>query len=69
MNSQVAALRVGGAVFGLMSVAQLTRVLVFPQVDVIVGGFPMPLWPSVLAALFLAGMSIWMWNVSYPVRK
>jgi len=69
MNSQITALRIGGTVFGLMGVAQLTRVLVFPHVEVIVGGYPMPLWPSVLAALFLGGMSIWMWKVSSPVNK
>jgi hypothetical protein len=65
MNAQVAALRTGGAVFGLMSVAQMTRELACPQLDVVVGRLPMPLWPSVLAAVFLAGMCIWMWKVSY----
>jgi len=65
MNSQVVALRVGGAVFGLMSIAQLTRELACPQVDLIVGSLPMPLWPSALAALFLAGMSVWLWKVSF----
>lgn len=69
MNAQVAALRIGGAVFGLMSIAQLTRELACPQVDVIVGSLPMPLWPSVLAAVFLAGMCIWMWKVSYPASR
>jgi len=68
MNAQVAALRFGGAVFGLMSVAQLTRELACPQVDVVVGSLPMPLWPSILAAVFLAGMCIWMLTASRPDR-
>jgi hypothetical protein len=68
MTAQVAALRVGGAVFGLMSVAQLTRELACPQLDVVVGRLQMPLWPSVLAAMFLAGMCIWMWKVSFPAK-
>jgi len=69
MNSQITALRIGGTVFGLMCMAQLTRVIFFPRMEVIVSGYPMPLWPSVLAALFLAGMSIWMWKVSFPEKK
>ena len=69
MNAQVAALRIGGAVFGLMSIAQLTRELACPQVDLGVGTLPMPLWPSVLAAVFLAGLCAWMWRVSYRARQ
>lgn len=68
MNRQVVALRVGGAVFGLMCLAQLTRVLLFPGVVVLVGGYRMPLWPSVLAAAFLGGLAFWMWRVSYSAH-
>ena len=69
MNAQVAALRTGGAVFGLMAIAQVTRELACPQLDVVVGRLPAPLWPSVLAAVFLAGMCLWMWKASYPARQ
>lgn len=65
MNAQIAALRVGGVVFGLMSIAQLTWELACPQADVVVGSLPMPVWPSALAAAFLAAMCIWMWKASY----
>jgi hypothetical protein len=69
MNALVAALRTGGTVFGLMAIAQLTRELACPQVDVIVGTLPMPLWPSVLAAVFLGGLCVWLWKVSFRVSQ
>ena len=58
MNSQVLGLRVASAVFGLMSIAELVRLVIRPEV--IVAGYRMPLWPSALAFLLLAGLSIWM---------
>jgi hypothetical protein len=65
MNAQVVALRVAAIVFGLMCVAQLTRVVVFPGVEVLVGGHRFPLWVNVIAAVVLAGLAFWMWRVSY----
>lgn len=58
MNSQVMGLRVAGVVFGLMSLAQLLRVIIQPVV--LVAGHMMPLWPSVLAFLILASLSFWL---------
>ena len=46
--------------FGLMAIAQWLRLLMRPEV--LVAGYPMPLWPSVLALVFLSGLSLWMWN-------
>jgi hypothetical protein len=62
MNSQTTGLRVASAVFGLMAVAQFLRLMVRPEV--VVAGTPMPLWPSVLALIFLTGLSIWMWKLA-----
>jgi hypothetical protein len=69
MDSPITALRVGGTVFGIMCVAQLVRLLVFPGLEVLVGGHRMPLWPSAVAAVFLAGMSFWMWKASYAAKR
>jgi hypothetical protein len=67
MNSQILGLRVAGALFGLMALAQLLRLLIRP--DVLVAGFKMPLWPSALAVVVLGGMSLWMWKLARtPVR-
>ena len=58
MNSQTKALRVAGVVFGLMSLAQLLRLIAQPVV--LVAGHLVPLWPSALAFLVLLSLSIWL---------
>ncbi len=58
MNSQIKGLRVAGVIFGLMSLAQLLRVIIRPEV--LVAGHLMPLWPSVLAFLVLISLSLWL---------
>ena len=62
MNSKILGLRVAGVVFGLMSLVQLGRLVIRPEV--IVAGHLMPLWPSVLAFLMLGGLSAWMGSLS-----
>ena len=67
MGSQAAGLRVASVVFGLMALAQLARLLIRP--DVLVAGYPVPLWPSALALVILGGLSLWMWKLaSTPTR-
>jgi O-antigen/teichoic acid export membrane protein len=63
MNSQIMGLRVAGVVFGLMSLAQLWRLIVQPAV--LVAGHVMPLWPSVLAFLLLASLCFWLLNMTH----
>jgi hypothetical protein len=62
MNSQIIGLRVAGTVFGLMSLAQLVRLVIRP--DVLVAGHTMLLWPSALAFVILGGLSLWMWKLA-----
>jgi hypothetical protein len=62
MNSQTTGLRVASVVFGLMALAQLVRLWIRP--DVLVAGYSMPLWPSVLALILLGGLSVWLWNLA-----
>jgi len=38
------------------------RVVIQPEV--LVAGHQMPLWPSVLALVIFAGLSIWLWKLS-----
>ena len=63
MNSQILGLRVASVIFGLMSIAQLVRLLVRPEV--LVAGHLMPLWPSVLGFVILGGLSFWMWSLAH----
>lgn len=67
MNSKILGLRVASAVFGLMSIAQLLRLLIRPEI--IVAGHWMPLWPTALAFLVLGGLSIWMWKLARSQTK
>jgi hypothetical protein len=62
MNFQVTGLRVASVVFGLMAIAQLGRLLIRPEI--IVAGYSMPLWPSVVAVVFLGGLSMWLWKLA-----
>jgi hypothetical protein len=62
MSSQVLGLRVASIIFGLMSLAQLFRLVIQPEV--LVAGHRMPLWPSVLALVILGGLSLWLWKLS-----
>lgn len=67
MTSQGAGLRVASVVFGLMAIAQLMRVVIRPEV--FVAGHPLPLWPSVLAFIFLGGLCLWMWKLARKPTK
>ncbi len=58
MNSQILGLRVAGIIFGLISLGQLLRLVIRPEV--LVAGHQLPLWPSALAFLILSSMSLWM---------
>ena len=67
MDSQILGLRVASIIFGLMSLAQLLRLVIQPEV--LVAGHQMPLWPSVLALVILGGLSIWLWKLSRTVPR
>ena len=67
MRSQIKGLRVACVVFGLMAIAQLLRVVIRPEV--LVAGYRMPLWPSVLAFICLSALSLWMWTLARPPAK
>jgi len=67
MNSQNLGLKVAGFVFGLLCLAQLARLVIRPEV--LVAGHPVPLWPSALAVVILAGLSLWMWKLSRAAAR
>ena len=67
MKSMVLGLRVASVVFGLISLAQLARLLIRPQV--MVAGHEIPLWPSALAFVILSGLSLWMWKLVNTPNK
>ena len=62
MDSPKVGLRVASVVFGLMCLAQMLRLIIRP--DVQVAGHDVPLWPSGLAMVVLAGLCVWMWSLA-----
>ena len=62
MNSQLRGLKVASIIFGLMCLAQLLRLVL--RLEILVAGHRLPLWPSGLAFLILAGLSLWMWKLA-----
>ena len=62
MKSQILGLRIASVIFGLISIAHLMRLIIRPEV--LVGGYLVPLWPSVPAFLILGGLSLWLWRLA-----
>jgi hypothetical protein len=62
MNSRTTGLLVAGAIFGLVSLLQLVRLLT--GVDVVVAGHTIPLWPNAIAFVVAATLSFWMLRLS-----
>ena len=64
MTDQRLGLRVAGVIFGLISVGHLIRI--FEQVEVRLGSYVIPMWPSVLAAVVSGLLAIWLFLLSKP---
>jgi hypothetical protein len=62
MRQPTIALRVAGTIFALMSLAQLARLILRP--DILIQGHSLPLWPSALAFPALALLAAWLWRLS-----
>jgi hypothetical protein len=67
MKSQILGLRAASIVFGLLCLAQLTRLAIRPEV--LVAGHQVPLWPSGLAFVILGGLSLWMWKLARAAAR
>lgn len=62
MNSRTTGLLLAGAVFALVSLLQLMRLLT--GLDVQVAGHAIPPWPSAVAFVIAATLSFWMLRLS-----
>lgn len=62
MNSRILGLRVASAVFGIMFLGQLTRLLM--HVGVQIGSHAVPFWPSGVALVVLGVLCVWLWRLS-----
>jgi hypothetical protein len=66
MDSQVLGLKVAGAIFGLVALMQLLRLLTGVEVEV--AGHSIPLWPNAIAFVIAAGLSFWMFKLARMTR-
>jgi hypothetical protein len=62
VRSQIIGLRVASIIFGFMSIAQLARLIINPEVLIV--GYRLPLWPSALAVVILGGLSFWLYKLT-----
>ena len=62
MDSRILGLRISGVIFALMSLGQLSRALL--RIEVVIAGYVVPFWPSLVAFFVLACLSFWLWRVS-----
>lgn len=62
MNSRVTGLRVASAVFAVMFLGQLARLITRTAVQV--GSHSVPVWASGIAVIVLGGLSLWLWRLS-----
>jgi hypothetical protein len=67
MNSNILALRIASTVFGLVCLAQLTRLIM--HVEVVIAGHPAPFWLSGVALVVTGTLSIWLWKISNGLRR
>jgi|WetSurSiteA1Bulk_404760.scaffolds.fasta_scaffold193230_1 hypothetical protein len=67
MKSQILGLRVACIIFGFLSIAQLARLIINPEILIV--GYRLPLWPSALAVVILAGLCLWLFKLSRLKNK
>ena len=59
MNSRIVGLRVASAVFGIVFLGQVGRLLM--RLEVNVGGHSIPLWCSGVVLVVVGLLSFWLW--------
>ncbi len=62
MNAPVVGLRVAAAIFGVVALVQLARLVT--RFEVTIGGHVVPYWPNAVALVIAAILSVWMWRLS-----
>lgn len=62
MSSQTLGLRVAAALFWLMGLAHIVRLIAAAEVSL--AGHDLPVWASLPAAIVLCGIGLWFWKLS-----
>ena len=67
MNPRNRALTVAGVLFFVVAILHLTRVLF--HVEVLIGGFIVPMWVSVAGFVVAFALSLWMFKILSSSRS
>lgn len=67
MNSNMIGVRSAATLFGLVCLAQLTRLLM--HAEVMIGGHRAPFWLSGVALVVTGTLSIWLWRIANGLRR
>ncbi|HKE46156.1 MAG TPA: hypothetical protein VKB41_16595 [Steroidobacteraceae bacterium] len=62
MSSRVTGLRVAGTIFAIVCIAHIWRLVA--HAAILVAGYPIPTWPSILGAIVAGFLSVWMWRLA-----
>ena len=62
MNTSVVGLRVAAAIFGLVCLAQLARLLM--GFEIVVAGRHIPLWLSGIVVVLAGALCFWFWKLA-----
>lgn len=62
MKAQSIGLRVASVIFGIITLAQVTRLVIRPEIRV--AGHLIPLWPSAIVIVVFGSLCAWMWKLS-----
>jgi hypothetical protein len=64
MNSPRTGLRVGSVLFGIFCLGHIIRLIT--RLPVTIGTHHIPMWPSAVALIVAASLSLWMWRLASP---
>jgi hypothetical protein len=67
MKSNITGLRIASTLFGLVCLAQLTRLVM--HIEVLIAGYPAPFWVSGVALVVTGTLSVWLWRISNGLRR
>jgi len=62
MKSKDFALRLAAIIFGLVAILHLLRVVT--GVEIVIGGWPLPMWINMLGLIGAAGLCFWLLMLS-----
>lgn len=62
MNPQTLGLRAAGVIFGVVSAFHLLRLVL--KFEIVVAGWPMPLWVNAIGAVVTGGLCIWLYRLA-----